>query len=242
MKNDTRLSPEDRDENKPGLNDNGISPATDADRQPGKHAAKPRKPLWLRLLKILGWTAGCVVGLVVLALCLAAWILTPERLTPLVEKYGSEYLKADVKAKRVELTVWSSFPDVRLDITDLRLTSRTLQGQPDSVTRKLGPDAAKLLSLGSFSGSINPWYLLKGTIKIGDIKADGLGLNLVSGGDGINNYDIIPPSEEKEQEESSPWEVRFGKISVRAEGVSATSTHRAAQMYSSPPPPCSSIL
>lgn len=218
MKNDTRLSPEDRDENKPGLNDNGISPATDADRQPGKHAAKPRKPLWLRLLKILGWTAGCVVGLVVLALCLAAWILTPERLTPLVEKYGSEYLKADVKAKRVELTVWSSFPDVRLDITDLRLTSRTLQGQPDSVTRKLGPDAAKLLSLGSFSGSINPWYLLKGTIKIGDIKADGLGLNLVSGGDGINNYDIIPPSEEKEQEESSPWEVRFGKISVRAEG------------------------
>ena len=25
MKNDTRLSPEDRDENKPGLNDNGIS-------------------------------------------------------------------------------------------------------------------------------------------------------------------------------------------------------------------------
>ena len=50
-----------------------------------------------------------------------------------------------------------------------------MQGQPDSVTRKLGPDAAKLLSLGSFSGSINPWYLLKGTIKIGDIKADGLG-------------------------------------------------------------------
>lgn len=189
----------------------------EGDTPPAGAKEKPRKPWWRRVLKAAAWISGSVVGIILLLMCLVAWILTPERLTPLVEKYGSRYLNADVKVKRVELTVWSSFPEIRLDVTELSLTSRTLQGQPDSVMRALGPDADRLLSARGLSGSINPWKLLGGTISLGDIKADGVALNLVSYSEGVNNYDILPPSEE-EEEESSPWELRFGDIDVRADG------------------------
>jgi len=194
---------------------------TDHDNETGKEpegrTTKKKKPLWRRIMTVCAWAAGSIVGLILLLMCLAAWILTPERLTPLVNKYASQYLKADVEAGRVELTVWSSFPHIRLDVTDLHLTSRTLQGQPDTVLRALGPDAAQLLEAKSVSGSINPWRLLGGTIALGDINGDGLRLNLVTYAEGVNNYDIMPESEE-EEEDGSPWELRFGDIDIQAQG------------------------
>ncbi|MCM1225767.1 MAG: AsmA family protein, partial [Lachnospiraceae bacterium] len=192
-------------------------PATD-NRQEAD--SKKRKPMWRRILKITGWTIGTLIGLLLLIMCLAAWILTPERLTPLVEKYGSEYLNADVKVKRVELTIWSSFPSIRLDVTDLHLTSRTLQGQPDSVMQALGKNPERLLDAATFSASVNPWKLLSGTIALGYISANGLSLNLVSYNDKINNYMILPESgeEEAEEEEGTPRKLRFGRISLNAQG------------------------
>lgn len=191
-------------------------PHTDSDTDSAAKTAHAKKSsIWKRLLKVTAWIAGVLAGLLVAVMCIIAWYLTPERLTPLVEKYAGEYLKADVQADRVELTVWSSFPSVRLDISNLRLTSRTLQGQPDSVINKLPADAARLFELSSFSGSINPWRLLDGTVSLGDVTAEGVGINLVSYAPGINNYDIVPPSEE-EKKESEPWDIRFGKINVNA--------------------------
>lgn len=179
-------------------------------------AATKRKPWWRRCIKITAWVLGSLVALLVIVMCLVAWILTPERLTPLVEKYGSQYLKADVKVERVELTVWSSFPSVELDVKGLKLTSRSLEGQPDSVLRACGPDAPQLLDAGSLHGSINPWKLLGGTISLGDITASEVSLNLVTYAPGVNNFDIIPPSEDKE--ESSPWKIRFGDVNLSVGG------------------------
>lgn len=179
---------------------------------------KKRRAVWRVALKTLGWVAAGCVGLLLLVMCVVAWYLTPERLTPLVEKYGSEYLKADVRADRVELTVWSSFPQVRLDVTGLNLTSRTLQGQPDSIMAALPADASRLLRAGKISGSINPWKLLGGVISLGDIAVSGAELNLVSYNDKINNFDILPPSGEKEKKEEEPWNIRFGDITLDAPG------------------------
>lgn len=160
------------------------------------------------------------MALILLLMCLAAWILTPERLTPLVNKYGSQYLKADVQAGRVELTVWSSFPDIRLEVTDLHLTSRTLQSLPDSVMQALGPDAPSLLRAEALRGSINPWRLLTGTIALGNLSGSGIDLNLVSVSEGVNNYDIIPADEEEEEaEESTPWDIRFGTIDLKGHRI-----------------------
>ena len=77
---------------------------------------KRRRPLWLRMLKWLGVTAAVVVGLFVAVCSLIVWILTPDRLTPLVERQASKYLLADVSLGRVELTFWKSFPKMTVDV------------------------------------------------------------------------------------------------------------------------------
>ena len=219
--------PQQTDNSAAGINDvQASSPETGGNR----------KPWWRRVMKCIAWTIGGLTCLLIIVMCLIAWILTPERLTPLVEKYGSEYLKADVKAERVELTVWSSFPSVRLDITNLRLTSRTLQGQPDSILQSLPPDASRLLDAEAISVSINPWKLAARTISLGEISATGVGLNLVSYSPGINNYDIVPPSEDKEEKESAPWDIRFDKIRLSASrGIRYYDASSAIDVYLASP-------
>ena len=91
-------------------------------------APRKRRPLWVRILKWLGITAGVLAVLFIAVCSLIVWVLTPDRLTPMVEKYASEYLRADVRASRVELTFWSTFPKMTVDVDSLRLDSRSLDG------------------------------------------------------------------------------------------------------------------
>jgi len=176
-----------------------------------------RKSLWRTIFKVFAWVAGIFVGLLLIIMCAVAWILTPERLTPLVEEYAGRYLKADVKAARVELTVWKSFPYVELDIDSLRITSRTLKGQPDSVINRLPADASRLLEADAIHGGVNPWHLLHNTLKLGDIDIKGLGINLVQYAPGVNNFDILPPSEKKGEEEPSSMRISLSDINILAQ-------------------------
>lgn len=98
---------------------------TDNPDNTGKEPRR-KKPLWRRVLKWTGVTAAVVAGLFLLICSLIVWILTPSRLTPLVEKQASEYLDADVTASRIELTFWKTFPRMRLDVDSLRIVSRSL--------------------------------------------------------------------------------------------------------------------
>lgn len=84
----------------------------DQPKNPG--AEKPRKPLWRRILKWSAIILGSLVGLFLLAATLIVWILTPAKLTPLVNRTASKYLNADVSSSRVELTFWSTFPKLTL--------------------------------------------------------------------------------------------------------------------------------
>ena len=67
-----------------------------------------------------------MAALLVMALCLTVWILTPDRLTPIAERLANENLNADVKIKRMELTVWKTFPYMTIDVDGLNVRSRTL--------------------------------------------------------------------------------------------------------------------
>lgn len=174
-----------------------------------------RSHKWIRIAaKVSAWSVGCLLGLVLLLMCAIAWVLTPERLTPLVEKYAGEYLNADLRAEKIELTVWKSFPYIKLDAADIHLTSLSLNGKPDSIMSKLPADASRLLDVESLSVSINPWHLLRGCVKLGDIKINGLGINLVAYSPDITNYDILPPSEPSE--ESTRMRFEFDDIIIDA--------------------------
>ena len=63
------------------------------------------------LWKIPLITLGSVLGMMVVVLALISVILSPSKLTGLVEKFGTEYLvDAEVSAGRIELYVWTTFP------------------------------------------------------------------------------------------------------------------------------------
>lgn len=156
---------------------------------------KKKKPLWKKLLKGTMWT---IIGLVLLVFGLlqaVVCILTPERLTPLTEKYLTQTLNANVDIDRVELTIWSTFPDVTLEIDKFSVISNSLKSIDDSIRAQLPSNADSLLSLGHFRGGINIHKLLVGKLSLYDIQLHQPMVNLVVV-DSINsNFNILPPSE-----------------------------------------------
>ncbi len=181
---------------------------------------KKKRPLWARILIWLGVTAASLALLVVLLVSLVVWILTPEKLTPLVNKYASEYLIADVNARRVELTFWHTFPRLTLDVDSLEITSRSLRDLPDSVRQTLPSDADSLLYVRKFSGGINIASLAKGEISIYDVDIHDARANLVQVDSLTANYLIMPPSEKEESEEPFVMpDISINRFSI-ADGMS----------------------
>ena len=106
---------------------------TDNRKKPGGDAPKAGKPLWKRALKWLGVTAGALAVLFVAICSLIVWILTPARLTPLVEEQAGKYINGRLDIDKVELTFWHTFPRMVLEVDSLVLTSDALAALPDSV-------------------------------------------------------------------------------------------------------------
>ena len=79
-----------------------------------------------RSLKIGGWIFGGIVALLVAVMCVVAWILTPQRLTPIVNSVANESLNAEVKIGRVELTAWSTFPHLMVDVDSLSIDRKSV--------------------------------------------------------------------------------------------------------------------
>lgn len=171
---------------------------------PAETPEKKKKPLWRRLLKWVGITLLTVALLLALAISAVVFYLSPERLTPLVNRYASEYLRADVNAGRVELTFWSTFPRLNLEVENLQVVSRSLDVLPDSTRRSLPADADSLLSLRRFSGGVNMVKLLANNVELYDVELSDPRVNLLVVNDSVNNFDIVPPSEPSEESTPMP--------------------------------------
>lgn len=170
---------------------------------------KRRKPLWRRILKWFGVTLLSIVGLIVVLFCVALWYLTPERLTPLVNDYMSSYLNADFRASRIELTFWSTFPHLNVQVDGLDIVSHSLSAATPAEKAMLPENADSLVSFRQFKGGINLLDLLKGDISLYDVELTSPRLNIVVVNDSINNFDILPPSE---SDDTSP----MPKISINS--------------------------
>ncbi len=157
--------------------------------------ARKHRPLWLRIAKWLGIGIAAIAVLVIAVISIAVWYLTPQKLTPMVNRAASEYLLADVDAKRVELTFWHTFPRLEVTVDSLAIVSRSLREIPDSIRVTLPADADTLLTVNRFSGGINVGELTLGNIALYDVIIDRPRLNLVVASDSIDNFSIIPPSD-----------------------------------------------
>lgn len=160
----------------------------------------PRQPRRSVLRKIgagLAWTLGAVIVLAVIFLCIATWMLTPDRLTGIINREASESLNADVTVHNARFTIWSSFPHFCIEMDSVNVTSRALSAIPASTRRQLPDNPDFLLSTSHLKGGINLIKLLKGEIWLQDLQVDSLSLNLVAVNDSLANYNIWQSSSDK---------------------------------------------
>ena len=78
-----------------------------------------------KTLKVTLITLASAVGLCVVAVAVVLWlVLTPSRLTPIVEEAANRYLNAEVRIGKVDVTLLSTFPRLTLRVEDGEMVVR----------------------------------------------------------------------------------------------------------------------
>lgn len=168
--------------------------------QSGNNAPKKKRAVWIRILRAVGFTLLALLVLILVVITIAVSYLKPERLTPLVEKYANEYLKADVDLGRVEISFWSTFPKFELDVRDLKVNSKAFDRLPAEVKQKLPVSSDSLLSIRHFNGGVNLTKLSVGKIALYDVVFERPVINIVQATPELSNLDIFPESTEEKEE------------------------------------------
>jgi len=159
------------------------------------------------LTKIIKWLAITILSILLLVAAvigIAVWILTPERLTPLVEHYASEYLDAEVAVKRVELTYWSSFPKLTVEVDSLVIVSHVFDRLTPAQRDSLPDDADKLLSLAGLRGSVDLPSLMKGMLELRDIELQHPEIRLIEFDKSLSNYMIVKGGDDSDSSGPMP--------------------------------------
>lgn len=147
---------------KPQHNDPEKHPESD----PRAESRKTNKSLPRRLFKSIAVLLGSLLLLVALLLGVVALILTPSRLTPLVNEYSSRYLDAQVRFDTVTLSVFENFPNVSVKLSGGEIISHAFAGLPDSLKIQVPAAADTLLRFDEFSVTLNLPQLLASRISI----------------------------------------------------------------------------
>lgn len=171
---------------------------TDSDSAPSPSPQNKHRKL-RKAVKIVAIAFASLLLLIIAAVGVAVWVLTPERLTPMVNNLASEQLNAEVRASRVEIFFWSTFPRLTVEVDSLHIVSHSLHGAPADLRAKLPADADSLMSLAGFRGGVDVLSLLIGNISLYDVKLQSPRLNIVQADSVWANYNIVPPSEEKKE-------------------------------------------
>ena len=206
IKDTDNPAPEDMEtQDNPVIPENAETPENieNQSSQESQSSQKPGKPWYVTALKIMGWTLAAILLIFIVVCTLIVWILTPAKLTPMVEEYATDFLNAEVKIDRVELSFWSTFPQMTLEVDNLDVVSNAFDSISAEEQLLLPEDAEKLLHLGGFRGSINLPSLFVGKISLSGVTFDSPSINLVKLNDNFANYDIMPASADTTQTEES---------------------------------------
>ncbi len=140
-----------------------------------KKSHRPR-----RWFSIVGIVLGALAVLVIiLALGVTLW-LTPHRAASLICKETAKQINGRLQVDEVRYSIWSSFPDIRIETDSVTLISNALPTKNDT-----------LACVSGLTGSLNILKALGGNIDIGNVDITGLRVNLVKVNDTLANYNIL---------------------------------------------------
>ena len=111
-----------------------------------------------RLRRFLKWTLiplGSLLALILLAVLGVAFVLTPARLTPMVNELAGQYLQAEVRFDTVRLSLWEHFPFVSLHLVNGEIVSHAFEELPDSLRAEIPAAADTLLRFDRFTATVN---------------------------------------------------------------------------------------
>ena len=154
------------------------------------------KRIIIKTLKVLAWTVGSIAVLLALALWVAVWLVSPENLTRYAEQAANKYLDARVQIGRLELTAYSTFPMLHVDIDSLTVLSASLDSMPtDADSTAMPTNASHLLSLSKLHLAMNLAEAMIGRIDVKDLSVTDLNANVVELSPTASNYAIVPMEE-----------------------------------------------
>ena len=171
-----------------------------------------------KTLKIAGITLLSIVGLILVTLAVACWLIfTPARLTSIARKTADKYLLCESHIGKANLTLFKTFPQLGLAIDDFIVINPTEGAVSDTV-----------VAVKELNASID----LKRLAKTHDIVVNGIDLrggvvNLFTPADGTPNWNVFPKSQKEEEKE--PFDLNSLTLDIdhiSLEGINATYVNR----------------
>lgn len=153
-----------------------------------------------KALKVITWTLVSVVMMVLLVITTACYLIfTPERLTPIVQQVATKFVTCEHEIGEVELTFFSTFPYLGVEIHDVSLIHPIDSLAPDTLA------AVEKILL-----SVQPFDAIGGDIFIKQLAVEGITANIYVSADGRTNYDIIALSDTTEvvEDTTTGWRIQ----------------------------------
>ncbi len=156
--------------------------------------------------KIFGITLGSLLGVIIIAVLVAVYLVfTPARLTPIVRNVAANFITCEHSIGEVELTLFSTFPEVGLQVNGLYIIN-PMEGAP-SDTLLAAPKVVATVNLTKF--------LRDNDLEVHTLSLDGAEANIFINKDGQTNFAIFPASTDTIQEpDTAAFSLPFDALAV----------------------------
>lgn len=154
--------------------------------------------------KIFAITLASCLAVVVIVVAVALYVvLTPKRLTPIVNQVADTYITASHEIGDVELTVFSTFPQVGLQVNGLCVVNPMQGAQSDTVLA-----AKKLVAAIDVKK-----YLQQNILDVREVSLDGVVANVFTDCEGKMNIDVLAlPADTTDKD--TAFSLPFGYLGV----------------------------
>lgn len=158
-----------------------------------------------RALKIIGWTLGSIVLIVVAVVCIAMYVVfTPARLTPIAREAAGKFITCQYQIGEVDLTFFSTFPRFGLRADGLLLINPMAGAQNDTVVE--AKHVVATVDVREFLKNKN--------LHVHQVALNGANVNFFIAPDGTNNLAVFVSSPDTTEEDDSEFSLPFKELRV----------------------------
>ena len=169
-----------------------------------------------RVWKIIGITLGSLLGVVLLVISVALWLVfTPKRLTPIVRQVADKIITAEHEVGQVELTFFSTFPDFGLRAEGLTIVNPVEGAQSDTLLS--APEVVATVDVMAFLRDEN--------LIVKELSLHEAVVNAYLSANGKTNFDVFAlPEDTTADEDTTAFVLPFkglqvDKLSIEARGI-----------------------